>query len=377
MFKRSLISVSLLIAGMSTASAAAYGFFDAKSVAMGNVSVATGNTTTAALSNPAMLSINESNDTFALLIPAIGLQAIDNGGMVDLIDELQELEKQTPTAQGVQRLIDISSELNGKNISANIAANTALAYSGDSFSLGFSYQGSGQAGIRYRETVAGNVGTLTEPEGVLEAVGIAVQELGVSVSTNLDIAGMKVAVGVKPKNVQVDLVTNSANIKTVDEGDFVDDATEVDLGSFTSLDAGVAIQVSDSLTIGFVAKNLIEETITNASFAGGKYDFDTHMRAGVSYRNDVLTIAVDMDLSEVDSIAYENPSKMIAAGVEIDLGDIVQLRAGYQTNQASGSTEPDLLSAGVGLWLGFHLDAAVVVGEDSSFGAFIQTGFRF
>ena len=68
---------------------------------------------------------------------------------------------------------------------------------------------------------------------------------------------------------------------------------------------------------------------------------------------------------------------MFSVGAELNTFEVFQLRAGYQTNTASGSNDPDLLSFGVGLWLGFHLDAAVVVGDDSSFGGFVQTGFRF
>jgi len=41
MFNKSLVAAGLFAAGISTASAVPYGFFDARSVAMGNVSVAT------------------------------------------------------------------------------------------------------------------------------------------------------------------------------------------------------------------------------------------------------------------------------------------------------------------------------------------------
>ncbi|MCW8955801.1 MAG: conjugal transfer protein TraF, partial [Gammaproteobacteria bacterium] len=75
--------------------------------------------------------------------------------------------------------------------------------------------------------------------------------------------------------------------------------------------------------------------------------------------------------------SYEDPTQMMSFGAEFDVFDILQLRAGYQTNMASGATDPDLISAGVGLWLGFNLDIAAVVAEDSSYGVFVQTGFRF
>ena len=58
MKKRSLLFSGLMLAGMTSAYALPYGFNDARSVAMGNVSVATGGVTTAAFSNPAMLMVN-------------------------------------------------------------------------------------------------------------------------------------------------------------------------------------------------------------------------------------------------------------------------------------------------------------------------------
>lgn len=91
----------------------------------------------------------------------------------------------------------------------------------------------------------------------------------------------------------------------------------------------------------------------------------------------MVTLAADMDLTERKPILTENPSKSMSIGAEFDAFNTVQIRAGYQTNLASGSTDPDLLSVGLGLWLGFNLDVAVVAGEDSSLGGFIQTGFHF
>jgi len=385
MLKRKLLTAGLIMAATSSASAASYGFFDARSVAMGNVSVATANLTTAALSNPAMMSVNDSDDSFALLIPAIGLQAVDNGGMVDLLDDYQGLVDQynatsNPVTQAslVTQMNALLPQFNGTNVAALVSANAVLAYAGDDFSMAGFYHGSGQASLNINATAG--AGT-TLPTGTLNAYGYAAQEIGVSLSTKISIAGMDLAVGVTPKTVQVDSIVYSADINTVDTDDALSDAIESDLGSFSTFDAGVALQLTDSLTLGLVAKNIMEETLVSGTET---FVFDKHLRAGVAYHNEFLTLAADMDLTEMEGSKTTNPlliteagSKMAALGVEFDLGDIVQLRAGYQTNMASGATEPDLFSAGVGLWLGFHLDAAVVVGEDSSLGAFVQTGFRF
>jgi hypothetical protein len=143
------------------------------------------------------------------------------------------------------------------------------------------------------------------------------------------------------------------------------------------MDAGIAINVLDSLTVGLVANNIMSETMTTGGAISVPIDFDTHLRAGVAYHNSYMTIAADMDLTEIEPVLFEDKSKMMAIGVELNALDFMQIRAGYQTNMASGATEPDLFSAGLGFWLGFHLDVAVVAGGDSTLGAFVQTGFRF
>ncbi len=375
MFRKSLLAAGLVAASISTASAVPYGFFDARSVAMGNTSVATGSITTAAFSNPAMLAINEKDDSFALLVPAVGVQVVDTGGMVDLIDEFQVLSNiTTPTISDINQMIAIAAELDGTGLQATATGNAALVFAGDNFTMGFSYHGVAQANGFYLETVPGVPG-VSAPQGEFRALGYSAQEIGVSFATKLSVLGMEIALGVTPKTVQVDSVYFNQSIDIVDTGNAISDAVESDLGSFTTVDAGVAIDVLDTLTVGVVAKNLIEKSVSDGF---NTFDFDTHVRAGASFHTSFLTISADMDLTEIDPVSInDSPSQMMAVGAEFNVLDFMQLRAGYQTNIASGTDDPDLISAGVGLWLGFHLDAAVVVGEDDSLGAFVQTGFRF
>ncbi|TNF33914.1 MAG: hypothetical protein EP315_07900, partial [Gammaproteobacteria bacterium] len=263
MMKKRLLAAGFFMAGISSAYAVPYGFLDARSVAMGNVSVATGSITTAAFSNPAMLAINKNDDSFALLLPAVGAQVVDNGGMVDLIDEFQALVDTASSTADFNRLIDISSELSGTSLTANANIGTALVFAGDTFSVAGSYRVSGQAGITYEQTAAGT--TSSAPQGNIDALGYAAQELGVSIATKLSVAGIDVAIGVRPKTTQVDSITwFDQNIATVDTDNALDDAVEQDLGSFSSLDAGIAIQLLDSFTVGLVAQNVMSETLTTS-----------------------------------------------------------------------------------------------------------------
>ncbi len=385
MYKRSLITAGLLAASITNVQALPYGYYDARSVAMGNVSVATGGITTAALSNPGMLSVNESDDTFAMLLPAIGVQAIDNGEVIDSVDDFQDLENivnntANPISTRVNALQSQASILNGLNNSSVIAAatpNLAFVYSGDDYTVGITARGNAivSAGLTNINVPVSLLDPdIDNPTATVDALGVLTTEIGIPIGTDISLAGMQVSFGITPRLVTVEAIEEVVIIENSDIEDVVDRDTE-DLGSFTTIDAGVTLNVIDTLRVGVVAKNLLSETKTMAS--GRKIDFDTHLRAGVAFDAGFVTLAADMDLTEIDPVHLESGSQMLALGAEFDLFNIMQLRAGYQTNMASGSNDPDLLSAGIGLWLGFHLDAAVVVGEDSSFGAFVQTGFRF
>lgn len=379
MNKRSLLFAGIMLSGVTQVQALPYGFYDARSVAMGNVSVATGGITTAAFSNPGMLTVNENDDTFALLLPAIGVQAIDDGDVIDSIDEFQEIEDQIDSQSGIatpaQRLreVELVQGLENSSLLLNVTPATAVVYSGDNYTWGVTLRGNGVATV----SVINIDESLASPDATVQALGVLTTEVGLPIGTDFSVAGMQLSVGIIPKLVNVNGLSYSANISDADVEDAFDE--DSDLGSFTTLDAGVALNVMDSLRVGVVAKNLIEQkkTITNNVDTPVDINFDTQLRAGVAFDTGFMTVAADMDLIEIDPVGFESPSKMLSVGAELNTFDVFQLRAGYQTNMASGSNDPDLLSVGFGLWLGFHLDAAVVVGDDSSLGGFVQTGFRF
>ncbi|VAW56065.1 hypothetical protein MNBD_GAMMA07-1304 [hydrothermal vent metagenome] len=367
MLKRSLLAVGLIIMSLSNVYALPYGFFDARSVGMGNVSVATGGLTTAAFSNPGMLSVNENDDSFALLLPAIGVQVIDDGNVIDLVDEFQE-------TNSIQRQVDILNELSDASLTAAVIPSIAFISAGESVTWGLTLKSTISLSADLVNVVVPSLNNLVVPSGDIRALAVAATEIGIPLGTEFSFAGMQLSVGITPRFVQVDLMEYNESILTADLNDIADVEKE-DLGNFTTFDAGISLNVFDRVRVGLVAKNLIEET--KISQDGTKIDFETHLRAGAAIDMGFMTIAADMDLTERKPIAFENPSKSMSVGVEFDAFSVVQLRLGYQTNLASGSTDPDLLSVGLGLWLGFNVDVAVVAGDDSSIGAFFQTGFHF
>jgi len=379
MMKRSLLTAGLFTASLfNNVFALPYGFYDARSVGMGNVSVATGGITTAALSNPGMLRVNENNDDYALLLPALGVQVIDDGNVIDLVDEFQAIGTPANVTEA-QRQIAILEELEDASLIAAVIPNAAFVVSGDSFTWGISLRGNGVVSAGLDDLTGINPPTLN-PDANVVALGVSTIEVGLPMGTDFSFAGMQLSVGITPKYVQVDAVEYLESITTATVED-IQDATSEDLGSFTTVDAGLVLSLIDTFRVGIVAKNLIEETkYTSGVNNGGRptaVNFEAQYRVGASFDGGFFTLAADMDLNERKPIGFENPSQSFSVGAEFDAFSIAQLRVGYQTNMASGATDPDLLSLGVGFWLGFNIDLAVVVGEDSSLGAFAQTGFHF
>jgi hypothetical protein len=107
---------------------------EARSLAMGNASVAVADIAAAPFTNPAMLAQQRSDDDFALLLPAVGVYLDDGDGVIDLIDAYQAAESagdQNAQVAAAQALFD-------KTISPQAALATSIGVSGERFSFAVS-----------------------------------------------------------------------------------------------------------------------------------------------------------------------------------------------------------------------------------------------
>ncbi|PCI08151.1 MAG: hypothetical protein COB77_03000 [Gammaproteobacteria bacterium] len=172
------------------------------------------------------------------------------------------------------------------------------------------------------------------------------------------------------------MLTASAGFDNV-----TDEDNKVDLGTFTSFDLGVAVELTESIRLGLNVRNLISD---NFDLGGQTLNFDTEARLGIAYHNQMLTVAVDYDLIENEPLLANNAfdglkTQFVAVGAEFNAFDFMQLRIGALKNLAggiSGGAKDTVYTAGLGFWLGFNLDIAATL-TDNSVGGFVQTGFRF
>ena len=390
--KSGFCAVALVVSSQSVI--AAPFAYEARSMGMGNIGVATADIATAPFANPAMLSFQKSDDDFSLLL-GIGGFFSDHDGMIDDIDNFQAANDRFNAAVTIPEadaaateMLLIAGNLSGKVIAPELSSAIALGFSGETYSMSVS--------ARTDVIIAGGVTldvtditTIVDPAlNTLNIFGVQSTEVGFSISRSFDFMQRKLSIGVTPKVVSVDVIDYSESLAAADtSASSIADTGIASVGDFTTLDVGVVMEVTNNIQLGLVAKNLISEEMTFLRTSGGNVtlSFDTELKLGVAYTTDLITIGADLDVTENDSAlsgftAGGLKRKNLSVGLELNAFDFVQLRLGMIKNMASGipdDAKKAITTAGIGLWLGFNLDIAVMSGAGDSLGAFVQTGFKF
>ncbi len=365
--------------------------FEARSLGMGGASVATADLATAAWANPAMLTNQRPGDDFSLLI-GVGAFVRDNDDLISDIDDFQAADDVRQVASDSGDLIgeatatlemaNIIKGIGGKDIAADVSGVAAMGIAFESFAMAVSIR-SDAIGAGTMTNLSSNPTELLDKSfNVLNVEGVLATEIGVSFAKSFQVADRKFSIGIKPKIVDLQAFSYSEGILAVDGlNDVLDEENKADLGTFSTIDLGLAMDLSDSFRLGLNIRNLLTDEF---DLGVNILNFDTEARLGLAYHNRLITVAVDYDLIENKPL-LANPefgdlkTQFLALGAEFNAFDFMQLRIGARKNIAdnlTGGSKDTAFTAGVGLWLGFNLDVAATF-TDNSVGAFLQTGFRF
>ena len=226
----------------------------------------------------------------------------------------------------------------------------------------------------------------------VEIVAVGIADVGLSFSREFTIADRKVAIGVTPKLQTIETyhyITEMDNENDIETSDIEDSRATY---SHINLDIGASMRLGESnqWMVGVVAKNLIAKdfdlsdapvrgSANNLVVEGGTVSLKPQYRAGVSYSNNWVTVAGDLDLVENDPVAYEQATQYAAIGAEFDLYETFQIRAGYRTNLSASNSE--VISLGFGLSpFGVHIDIAALANPSDpkkEAGIALETGFYF
>jgi len=332
--------------------------FEGRSLGMGGVSVATADLATAAWANPAMLTNQRPGDDFSLLI-GIGAMLRDDDDLISDIEDFQDADDQRQAAAGpieeAQAILDMQKiirELEGKIIAPEVSGVVAMGMAFESFAMAVSVRGDIIAGGTVTDLSCDVTDNIDNPGScnpndifdnqfnILNLEGVLATEIGLSFAKNFQIANKKVSIGIKPKivDLQVFAVTEPIIDAATGIGDLTDDDVQFHLGTFTTIDLGFAVDLSQSFRVGLSIRNLLTDEF---DVLGQTLNYDTEARLGLAYHNRLLTIAVDYDLLENEPLLANSSfnglkTQFVAVGAEFNAFDFAQLRIGASKNLASG-----------------------------------------
>lgn len=363
-----MATAALILSG--TAGAAPFGAFDARSAGMGNVGVASGNMASAPFFNPALLTAQRPDDDVAVVLPAAGAHVSDTRGLIDDIKNFQ-------SAYDAAGMLAALNSASGKAVLAEAHGGIAVAGAAKENAAALSFMGHGNASA---EVIA----TSPPQNSQLYFRDLETYEAGLSLAHRFDIGSVPLSIGVTPKRVRVrthDYAEPLATASTT-ASDLFSSTNQTEINT-NNIDAGIMLGRGYGWRVGIVGRNLQKKEVT--TFRNNVITMKPQTRAGVAYSNHWLTLAADMDLSENQAVAFEDKTKMTAVGAEVNLWDLMQLRAGWQHNRAATPTtsgaraKNDIYSVGLGLSaLGLHLDfAAMTNSNKNDVGGFAQLSVQF
>lgn len=399
-----------------------FGIYDARTMAMGSVSVAAANNDNAQFYNAALLAFNEEIEErtqdgrilLPLLVPevtesAIDIEEIARDDVSRSISSSISAFNAVPDAQNAQSVVDATRTLDAyfagledEDLRADLYVGMGLTepgkFQGAGFFLGGRLLAGGRATISeadrailadYQEGLtfiasggsAGEArpglfdanGDLIDPNNnfasTASAIGVAITEVGVSMSRQFQLFGGPVAAGVSFKVLDVETFEDVERI--------VDDRIRVDQNDETethiNFDIGVVKSINERWRLGLAVKDIIPHNYKTS--LGTIVRLRPRPRLGASYQNGALQIAADIDVVESKPLGVERSTQEFAVGAEWTLGVALKLRTGYR-HDLLGNRE-GIASAGFGTrWKRLVVDAAYARGSDSRAAA-LQFGYAF
>ena len=220
-------------------------------------------------------------------------------------------------------------------------------------------------------------GDLDINELLSEAIGVgySVAEVGVMLGYELiNHVNYELSIGGKVKYQRLDLFYNAVRIATFDEDDFDptddefltdDNGINVDLGMY------VAFGDNREWQAALVVNNLIGQEVILAA-QDLTFALDTSASIGLSYQVQLFTFSAEMDLTDRASFKQLEAPKYAAVGVEVDLWQHAQVRAGIRTDL--NDRESDMFTIGLGIspWDVVAIDIAGFTGDHDNVGAALQ-----
>ncbi|WP_025819760.1 conjugal transfer protein TraF [Shewanella marina] len=375
---------------------------DAKSMGMAGVGVAAGDFTRANL-NPALLTKFDVNDDVYIKL-GVGAAAHDFQDTIDKVDDVQhQLDifegmvnvgagggvSPEDAQQQADLLIADLKGLDKEKINASVGVDLAVYMPSKTFAFGMAITSQvwAKGDFRFADSdeqllenaYASGDFNQTDIKSDGTARGIAVTSIDFNFARQFDLPVIgEFAVGVTPKVQRLDTYAYTATIANYDDSDYFEDQYRTDKTGF-NFDLGLHKNLG-MVELGLVARNLVKQEIVNIK--GEKVTLEPTVVAGVAVTGMGMTAALDVDLIKDKSFVLDNDQflqerQWARLGLEADIFEQVQVRAGYKTDLANNYQ--DYYSVGLGLspFDLFSLDIAAEMSEHDDYGANLQLGFKF
>ena len=399
-----------------------FGIYDARTLAMGGVSVASANNDNAQFYNSALLAFNkeieektqDSRFLFSLLSPqvtksAITMEELSQDDLTQAITRAIGDFNATPDAMNAQAVVDVTAhldaslaDLDGEDLFADIYIGLAVSepskFQGAGFFMGTRLLAGGQStitatdhavlaayqegltfiasggaqGVEHPELFDAN-GELIDPgntfDSTASAAGAIVTEAGVAMSSQFEVFGEPIAAGFSFKVQRIDTFEDVERVVN----DQIDVEQNSDDHHNVNFDVGFVKEMGERWRIGLAVKDVIPHNYNTS--LGTAIRFRPRARIGAAYQVGGLQIAADADLTRNEPLGSEDATQEAAIGAEWAFGTPLKLRAGYRHDIQSN--RDGIASFGVGtLWKRLAVDLAYAEGSDAKAAA-LQFGIAF
>ena len=384
-----LIALTLSSGYISPINAAQH-YFQSRSDAMGGTGVASAHYLSAPLMNPALLARFSHKDDLGLLLPTIGFQIADNDDTInginrasDLIDELNQYTSNSLQARmTANQLANQLEMLDNATIPLQVGLAGVLAIPNQIVSFAvFS-----NTYLDLQVTTDINDGDITalrspDPTAINDLVstitlqGVGVTDVGLSLASKFMLGNTPVYLGVSPKMQAIGFYQYTDSIDDFDAGNLEEDDNMNDETAF-NIDAGFVVEPSKHFTFGLVAKNMISQQVTNSAETL-IYEIKPQVTTGFALHSAWFTAAIDIDITQSQSLSSQGPSKYTRFGVEMDVWGWLQLRGGFRYDVNANDSNQVTFGMGLSPFSTFHFDITGMLSEDDTFGLVAQTSFTF
>ena len=361
----------IALALLASATSAAVSAADTRSQGMGNVGVASADYLSSVLINPALINRHsDETDDFGLILPSGSFFVRDEQELrvnidtfQDSFDELSDLLERAESGGNVtvdqldKAREQLASDLNKLNGGINFEINAALALASPSRIGGFALYANADIDANTNLFISGDdvnvIANAQTPEELeelnsrLQVIGAAISEIGFAYANQFTVSDKQVYWSITPKFQQIDSFNYISKVNDFDEDDFdANDYTKTE-NNF-NFDIGLATELTEKVTVGLVAKNLIENDYDSVTSQGitPSYKVGPEYIAGISYNGDIVTLAADVDLTAPQHSNLIKESQFARLGLELNALDWIQIRAGYR-HDFKGDKE-DSYTAGFG-----------------------------